>query len=124
MFDSELFSPYERLVRIEVLGREVEVPERNRLLRCFQFLSLHSISMGDFCWNGDCTNCQIWYHEAGEGAGAERTALACRTDVREGMRITRLDPHVRIEGVTDEAEPGANAADSQGAQARETFGES
>jgi hypothetical protein len=101
VFDSDLFDPYERLVRIEVLDREVEVPERNRLLRCFQFLSLESISMGDFCWNGDCTNCQFWYRDAGEGAGDERPALACRFDVREGMVITRLSPHVRIVGVTD-----------------------
>jgi predicted molibdopterin-dependent oxidoreductase YjgC len=123
VFDSELFDPYERLVRIEVLGREVEVPERNRLLRCFQFLSLHSISMGDFCWNGDCANCQIWYVDAGEGAGAERTALACRTDVREGMSITRLDPHVHIEGVTDDAAPGTLTADAAGPQGPETFRE-
>jgi hypothetical protein len=101
VFDSDLFDPYERLVRIEVLGHEVEVPEHNRLLRCFQFLSLDSISMGDFCWNGDCTNCQVWYRDAGEEGRPERTALACRFNVREGMEITRLSPHVRIEGVTD-----------------------
>ncbi len=65
-FDSDLFDPYEKLVTVEILGRRAEVPERNRLLRCFQFLSLDSISYGDFCWNGDCTNCQFWYHERGE----------------------------------------------------------
>jgi hypothetical protein len=101
LLDSDIFDPYERLVRIEVLGREVEVPERNRLLRCFQFLSLESISMGDFCWNGDCTNCQFWYRDAGEREGSERTALACRFDVREGMTVTRLSPYVHIDGVTN-----------------------
>ena len=35
---ADLLDPYERLVGIEVLGREVRVPEKNRLLRCFQFL--------------------------------------------------------------------------------------
>lgn len=104
MIESDLFAPYERLVRIEVLGRAVEVPERNRLLRCFQFLSLDSVSMGDFCWNGDCTNCQIWYYDAGDAQRIERTALACRFDVREGMSITRLSPHIRIEGITDAAQ--------------------
>jgi hypothetical protein len=96
----ELFDPYERLVGIEVLGRSVRVPERNRLLRCFQFLSIDTISYGDFCWNGDCTNCQFWYREEGQPDAPEKTALACRFDVREGMVITKLSPHVRINGVT------------------------
>lgn len=111
MFDSDLFDPYEKLVRVELLGREVEVPENNSLLRCFQFLSLHTISMGDFCWNGDCANCQVWYREAGEEAGAERTALACRFDVREGMTITRLSPYVHIEGVTEAQAPAKSSPD-------------
>jgi hypothetical protein len=50
MIDSDLFEPYEKLIEIELLGRAVRVPENNRLLRCFQFLSLKSISYGDFCW--------------------------------------------------------------------------
>ena len=98
-FDPDLFAPYERLVRIEVLGRRVEVPERNQLLRCFQYLSIETISYGDFCWNGDCTNCQVWYREEGQDEGQDRTALACRLDVREGLVVTRLSPHIRIRGV-------------------------
>jgi hypothetical protein len=98
-FDSDLFEPYEKLVTVEILGRWVEVPERNRLLRCFQFLSLETISYGDFCWNGDCSNCQVWYREPGQPDGPERTALSCRFDVREGLRVTRLSPHIRIKGV-------------------------
>lgn len=98
--DSDLFEPYERLVQIDLLGRRVSVPENNRLLRCFQFLSLRSVSYGDFCWNGDCTNCQFWYREPGDDPRApDKTALACRFTVREGMTITRLNPCVRIEGV-------------------------
>ncbi len=96
MPESDLFDPYERLVTIEVLGRRVEVPENNRLLRCFQYLSLETISYGDFCWNGDCANCQIWYREDGQ----EKTALACRFDARDGLVVTRLSPHIRIKGVT------------------------
>jgi hypothetical protein len=61
----DLLDPYEKLVSIDVLGRTVDVPENNRLLRCFQYLSINTISYGDFCWNGECTNCQIWYHQAG-----------------------------------------------------------
>ncbi len=98
-FDPDLFAPYERLVEIEVLGLAVRVPERNRLLRCFQYLSIETISYGDFCWNGDCTNCQVWYREPGQAEAQDRTALSCRLDVREGLVVTRLNPHIRIRGV-------------------------
>jgi hypothetical protein len=103
MIDSDLFEPYEKLIEIELLGRTVRVPENNRLLRCFQFLSLKSISYGDFCWNGDCTNCQFWYRERGDAPEApDKTALSCRFRVREGLRVTRLDPCVRLEGINQE----------------------
>jgi hypothetical protein len=102
VFESDLLDPYEKLVAIEVLGCRVEVPERNRLLRCLQFLSLETISYGDFCWNGDCANCQFWYHDKGQTEAQDKTALACRFDVREGIVITRLSPHLRIEGINVE----------------------
>ncbi|HLL76432.1 MAG TPA: hypothetical protein VK421_14365 [Pyrinomonadaceae bacterium] len=108
--DSDLFEPYERLIEIELLGRAARVPENNRLLRCFQFLSLRSISYGDFCWNGDCTNCQFWYREPGDDPRApEKTALSCRFTVLEGMKVTRLHPCVRLEGVNAPG-PAQNAA--------------
>ena len=99
LIDSDLFEPYERLITIEILGRRVGVPENNRLLRCFQYLSMRSISYGDFCWNGECTNCQFWYRDAGQEDDADKTALSCRFKVREGMVITRLSPHVKLEGI-------------------------
>jgi len=99
MMDSDLFDPYERLIPIEILGRSVEVPENNRLLRCFQFLSMRTISYGDFCWNGDCTNCQIWYHNEGQTEHDDKPALSCRTNVCEGMVITRLSRFVELEGI-------------------------
>ena len=99
VFESDLLDPYEKLVEIEVLGQRVAVPERNRLLRCFQYLSLNTISYGDFCWNGDCTHCQFWYHEEGETEAQDKTALSCRFDVRAGLVVTRLSPHVEIEGI-------------------------
>jgi hypothetical protein len=111
MIDSDLFEPYEKLIEIEVLGRRVRVPENNRLLRCFQFLSLDSISYGDFCWNGDCTNCQFWYREPGDATDApDKTALSCRFRVREGLRITRLDPCIRLEVADEEAAAPKDAA--------------
>ena len=99
MIDSDLLDPYEKLIPIEILGRRVEVPENNRLLRCFQFLSLQTISYGDFCWNGDCTNCQISYRSEGQTEGDDRPALSCRTNVFEGMVITRLSRFVELEGI-------------------------
>ena len=111
MIDTDLFEPYERLVTIEVLGRRVEVPENNRLLRCFQFISMRSISYGDFCWNGDCTNCQFWYTEEGESAHADRTALSCRFKVREGMVVTRLDEHVKLDGINKSADDAGRVSE-------------
>ena len=99
MSNDDLFEPYDRLIQIEVLGRPVEVPENNRLLRCFQFLSMQSISYGDFCWNGDCTNCQFWYQEPDEVAPTDKTALACRFRVRQGLVVTRLNSCVRLDGI-------------------------
>jgi hypothetical protein len=97
--NSDLFEPYEKLVAIEVLGRKVEVPENNRVLRCFQFLSMKTISYGDFCWNGDCTNCQVWYHTADQRQADDKPALSCRLDVTPGMIITKMNPLIVVEGI-------------------------
>ena len=99
--DDDLLDPYDRLVSIEVMGKQVEVPEKNRLLRCFQFLSLKTISYGDFCWNGECTNCQIWYHTEGQSKNDDKPGLACRLEVIEGMTITSMAPFIKLEGITN-----------------------
>ncbi len=96
---SDLFDPYEELITIELLGKQVEVPENNRLLRCFQYLSLKTISYGDFCWNGDCTNCQVWYHTGGQSEAEDRPALSCRLEATAGMVITRLNQFIVLEGI-------------------------
>ena len=97
---ADLLDPYERLVGIEVLGKEVRVPENNRLLRCFQFLSINTISYGDFCWNGECTNCQVWFHMQGQTEISDRPALSCRTECQEGMVITKLSRFIALDGIT------------------------
>jgi len=97
--ESDLLDPYEKLVTIEILGQRIEVPEKNRLLRCFQYLSLNTISYGDFCWNGDCTNCQVWYHQGGRTEAADRPGLACRMEVAEEMVITKLNYLIQLEGI-------------------------
>jgi hypothetical protein len=100
----DLFHPFERLIRIDILGHSVEVPEKNPILRCFQYISLNTISFGDFCWNGDCANCQIWYRGPGDDASKERPALSCRTTVIEGMSIVRLADYLKLEGITSPRE--------------------
>lgn len=89
-FASDLLDPYEKLITVEIVGREVSVPEKNRLLRCFQYLSLNTISYGDFCWNGDCANCQIWL----ENTQNKKPLLACRTKVQEKMKIVRMSREI------------------------------
>ena len=96
----DLLDPYEKLITVEIVGREVSVPEKNRLLRCFQYLSINTISYGDFCWNGDCTNCQVWYHSKGQDAASDRPALSCRLECEEGMVITKLSRFIELEGIT------------------------
>jgi len=91
--DTNLFEPFEKLVKIEVSGEKRNVPENNSLLRCFQYLSLETISYGDFCWNGDCANCQIWL----EDTAMEKPVLACRTKVRDGMKIVKMSREIKLD---------------------------
>ena len=86
MIDADIYEPFEKLVEIEIVGEKRSVPENNTLLRCFQYLNTETVSMGEFCWNGDCSNCQIWLDDAAK----QKPALACRTRVREGMKIVRM----------------------------------
>ena len=89
----DIFQPYEKLIEIEILGTKRMVPENNTLLRCFQFLSVESISYGDFCWNGECLNCQVWLQIGDK----EKAVMACRTQVVEGMKILRLADGIVME---------------------------
>lgn len=88
----DIFEPFEKLVKLEIESEIVEVPENNTLLRCFQFLNLETISMGDFCWNGDCANCQVWL----ETESGEKPVLTCRTKVEDGMKIVRVSKELGL----------------------------
>ena len=90
----DIFKPYAKLIEIEILGEKRMVPDNNSLLRCFQFLSMESISYGDFCWNGECLNCQVWLEQGNK----EKAVIACRTDVAEGMKIVRLAEGIELSG--------------------------
>lgn len=88
-----LFRPYDKLVKITLMGREVEVPENNTLLRCLQYLAPESVSYGRFCWNEDCQYCRVSY-DLGEGTPT-RAALACKLLVEEGMRVKEVTTEIR-----------------------------
>ena len=88
-----LFRPYDKLVKITLMGREVDVPENNTLLRCLQFLAPESVSYGRFCWNEDCQYCRVSY-DLGEGTPT-RAALACKVLVEEGMRVKEVTTEIR-----------------------------
>ena len=82
----DVLAPYEKLIEIDICGVSHMVPENNTLLRCFQFLATENISYGDFCWNGECINCQVWL----QNGDKEKAVMACRTVVGENMVILRM----------------------------------
>ncbi len=89
-----LFESFEELVEIEVCLSRAKVPENNKLLRCFQYIKMDSVSVGDYCWNGECTNCQIWYQAQN---GEIKSGLACRLYVWPGMVITGLSAALKTD---------------------------
>ena len=88
---SEIYEPYDKLIPIVVLGKSLEVPENNLLLRQLQFLA-PDIAYGSYCWNGECRYCEIRYQRPD---GRDTVALACRLKGIGGMRITNCSPEVR-----------------------------
>jgi hypothetical protein len=89
---TDFYEPYERLIRIVVLGRVFQVPENNLLLRQMQFVS-EDIGMGRYCWNGECRYCEIQYRRNGDAA--DLPALACRVKGIADMRVTKVAPEIR-----------------------------
>ena len=89
----DIFQPFDKLIEIEILGQKYEVPENNTLLRCFQYLAMESISYGDFCWNGECLNCQVWL----KNGDKDKSVMACRTIVAADMRIVKIADGIDLE---------------------------
>ncbi len=85
-----MFEPYERLVSIEINGKAHGVPENNSILRGLQFVDMEAISYGDFCWNGECLNCQVWI----KNGDKEKAVMACRTNVIDGMQIVKTSDEI------------------------------
>jgi len=90
---SEVFRPYERLVEITVLGRKFMVPEKNSVLRAFQFISPETIPYGRFCWNQECQYCKVTCQLPDEDSPSPM--LSCKFLVVHGMNISELAPELQ-----------------------------
>lgn len=90
---SEPFRPYEKLVEITIHGKKFQVPERNSLLRCFQFISPETIPYGRFCWNQECQYCRVSCQLPDDDE--PREMLSCKFIVMAGMEITELSQELK-----------------------------
>jgi len=88
----DVFRPYEKLVEITILGKSFLVPERNSLLRAFQFISPETIPYGRFCWNQECQYCRVNCQLSDDNES--RPILSCKFIVSEGMDISNLAPEL------------------------------
>ena len=89
---SDFYEPWEKLIRIVILGKVFEVPEKNTLLRQLQYIS-EEIGMGRYCWNAECRYCEVHFEKPGDPM--EYPALACRIQGFDGMKLTKIAPEVR-----------------------------
>ena len=89
---SEVFRPYEKLVEITILGKTFLVPEKNSLLRAFQFISPETVPYGRFCWNQECQYCRVNCQLADDNQA--RPILSCKFLVSEGMKVSGLAPEL------------------------------
>jgi hypothetical protein len=89
----DLFEPYDELIELTINGDIHKVPANNTLLRCFQYLSLESISYGDFCWNGDCLNCKVRIR-TGE---KEKDVIACIVKPEDGTEVISVSDDIRLD---------------------------
>jgi hypothetical protein len=91
---SQVFRHYERLVEIKVLGKSFQVPEKNTILRCFQYISPETIPYGRFCWNQDCQYCRVVGKLTDDEEPHE--LLSCKFLVSAGMEISEISPELKL----------------------------
>jgi NADH dehydrogenase/NADH:ubiquinone oxidoreductase subunit G len=89
---SSLYRHYERLVEITIQGKKFQVPEKNSVLRCFQFISPDTIPYGRFCWNQECQYCRITCQLPDDDSPQQM--LSCKFIVMPGMVISDLSPEL------------------------------
>jgi hypothetical protein len=111
----DVFRPYEKLVEITILGKTFLVPERNSLLRAFQFISPETIPYGRFCWNQECQYCKVNCQLSDDDRA--RPILSCKFIVSEGMSISGLAPELvgclrtKLGAVASSSPPSIREAD-------------
>jgi hypothetical protein len=88
-----VFRHYERLVEITILEKPFLVPERNTLLRGFQFISPATIPYGRFCWNQECQYCRAMCQLPDDDA--PRPVQSCKFMASSGINITELAPELK-----------------------------
>ena len=66
----------------------MEVPEKNMLLRCFQFLAPETIPYGRFCWNEECQYCRVVYRRGPNGEAHQ--ALSCKLLIDDDIEILEM----------------------------------
>ena len=103
--DISLLEPFDRLIRVSIDGRSLELPSSNTILRILQYLDV-DLYPCRLCWNGDCENCIVTWIDA--TTGQEVSDKSCITELVDGMRITKLPD----EAVWPEAEPDAPVGES------------
>src|ERR1700686_3475986 len=89
---TQVFRPYERLVEIKIMGKSFQVPEKNTILRCFQYISPKTVPYGRFCLNQDCQCCRVVGKLVDDDVPHE--LLSCEFLVSAGMEITELSPEL------------------------------
>lgn len=89
---TDLYEPYQKLIRVIILGRVFEVPENNILLRQMQFVA-PDIGSGRYCWNAECRYCEIDYQRGPDQSPTP--ALACRLKGLPDMRVTKAATEIR-----------------------------
>ena len=90
---TQVFRPYERLVEIKILGKTFQVPEKNTILRCFQYISPETIPYGRFCWNQDCQYCRVTCQLPDDDE--PREMISCKFIVMPGMEVTELSQELK-----------------------------
>ncbi|HET6372102.1 MAG TPA: hypothetical protein VFG76_02265 [Candidatus Polarisedimenticolia bacterium] len=92
--DLDLFEPFDSLIEIEVLGRPLQVPDSNCILRSLQYVAGDAIAYGRFCWNDECGNCEVTCLTP--GAGEPVVVRACQQQVSAGMKILAVSEDLDI----------------------------
>ena len=89
---SGVFRPYEKLVEITIMGKTFLVPERNSVLRAFQYISPETVPYGKFCWGQECQCCRVDVQLPDDDR--PRPVQSCQYMVSEGISITKLTPEL------------------------------